>query len=918
MADRYWVGGNGTWDGSTTTNWSATSGGVSGASVPTMSDDVYFDSASSATGYTTTINCNVVATGSVFGSVLTISAITSGTFVVGQRIYVTLSKFFGGMTTAIISSFGTGTGGTGTYNLDISLPSANSRTIFGDIAVCKSITITAPATGSMSLAGNRPIITYGDISYPVSGLTVNYSGDYGLWTSDTRTITTNNIRLTSGRAVVIGTGTYNLATALTVGGDIFIQRGVLNSNNYNITTTTIVSESTTYGLGVINPGSSVLTLSTGIELNTSTAFQDATVTITGPYPNVINGSLDNPIKHLNLVNSTSAYLYTFGRPLRIVGTFYISPKTDISPGTLNGNVDVRIPITVDGEIVCVQPDSRFYLFELVDLTLNGTAILKNVVFRATNVTGASAPITGTNLGDAGGNTGVIFPSPKTVYWNLSGSQNWLSNGWAPVSGGTPDFANMPLPQDTCIFDDVGSAGTITFTSDRGCISAIVFINRTNPITFSVNTPRAFFCGNVLFSSAVTLTGTGDWVFRTFSVLQIISAGKTIPRPIQIESGSDGIVQLQDALTVSSSLALRQGIIDLNDFNLTASSFSSTGSLTRALVVGAGTLTITGAAFTVAGSNYATAGTGTISMASSASKTFAGGGAAYPKINQGGAGALTITGANSFLDITNTVQPATVTLPSSVTTNVQNFSLNGTVGNLITLNASTLGTRATINKTTGGAIFSPYLSIRDSAATPAQIWFAGTTSTNAGNNTGWVFADLAITTETATITDTNNATGTFNIAVTENETLTDVYTGQAVIPASRNESTALTSSTASQAVFALSQTDTQTVSDSSTGNAEYPNIATESLTMSDSMQTTISMQVTVDESTTLTESQSAIFFFAGVVAELMQVSETQTSIAVYTNAHNESITITDQQTSFGWFTINTIQNPNWTVINDTQV
>lgn len=43
MASRYWVGGTGTWDNSSTTHWSATSGGASGASVPTLADDVFFD-----------------------------------------------------------------------------------------------------------------------------------------------------------------------------------------------------------------------------------------------------------------------------------------------------------------------------------------------------------------------------------------------------------------------------------------------------------------------------------------------------------------------------------------------------------------------------------------------------------------------------------------------------------------------------------------------------------------------------------------------------------------------------------------------------------------------------------------------------------------------------------------------------------
>ena len=43
MADRYWVGGTGTWSSTNTANWSASSGGATGASVPTASDNVFFD-----------------------------------------------------------------------------------------------------------------------------------------------------------------------------------------------------------------------------------------------------------------------------------------------------------------------------------------------------------------------------------------------------------------------------------------------------------------------------------------------------------------------------------------------------------------------------------------------------------------------------------------------------------------------------------------------------------------------------------------------------------------------------------------------------------------------------------------------------------------------------------------------------------
>src|SRR3989338_221381 len=72
-ADRYWVGGSGTWNNSTT-NWSATSGGAGGASRPTTTDNVYFDTASNATSYTVTLGG-----GFMYSSNLNIAAPATGT-----------------------------------------------------------------------------------------------------------------------------------------------------------------------------------------------------------------------------------------------------------------------------------------------------------------------------------------------------------------------------------------------------------------------------------------------------------------------------------------------------------------------------------------------------------------------------------------------------------------------------------------------------------------------------------------------------------------------------------------------------------------------------------------------------------------------------------------------------------------------
>jgi hypothetical protein len=59
MASRFWVGGTGNWDASTTTHWSASTGGVGGSTVPTSADDVFLDGSSGAGTVTMTATANV-------------------------------------------------------------------------------------------------------------------------------------------------------------------------------------------------------------------------------------------------------------------------------------------------------------------------------------------------------------------------------------------------------------------------------------------------------------------------------------------------------------------------------------------------------------------------------------------------------------------------------------------------------------------------------------------------------------------------------------------------------------------------------------------------------------------------------------------------------------------------------------------
>jgi hypothetical protein len=104
MANRYWVLGTGTWNTSSILNWSTTSGGIGGASVPTAADNVFFDQAGTytvtLTGALTCLNLTVSAG--------TVTFTSTGTIAISGSMSLVAATVWNGSGTITFNSTTTG------------------------------------------------------------------------------------------------------------------------------------------------------------------------------------------------------------------------------------------------------------------------------------------------------------------------------------------------------------------------------------------------------------------------------------------------------------------------------------------------------------------------------------------------------------------------------------------------------------------------------------------------------------------------------------------------------------------------------------------------------------------------------------------------------------------------------------------
>jgi len=258
-------------------------------------------------------------------------------------------------------------------------------------------------------------------------------------------------------------------------------------------------------------------------------------------------------------------------------------------------------------------------------------------------------------------------------------------------------------------------------------------------------------GNLTLAAGMTLTdGANTTTFASTSgTPRVITCnGKTINCNVNF-NGIGGSWQFADSYAVSASrsMTLTNGTINSNNQSVSINTFATAAGGAKVLTMGSSTWTVAGTSWntnTDAADVTVNAGTSTISMTSGSAKTFSGGGKTFNVLNQGGAGNLTIAQSNTFANITNTVQPATIRLTAGTTQTVSAFGVSGTSGNQITLDTTVAGTLATLNGTTG-IVNARYVNIKDIRAQGYTEWNAlvDQGAVDQGNTPGWNFITLGV-------------------------------------------------------------------------------------------------------------------------------------------------------------------------------
>jgi len=694
---------------------------------------------------------------------------TAGTININDYTFTTFTFAATGATTRIIAF---GAGGTGNITCN------------GTGTVWTQATIgTFSYTGTPTINISNPTATAATvapgIATEVQALNFNFTtGTYALTFLATASYAAKNVDFTGfsgswANGAVASTiyGNLTLTNTMSTGGTGVVTFGA-TSGTQIITSNTLTNKDVNFPININGIGGTVkladsLRITTNLTLTNGTFdANNVGIALTGSNTfTMVTGSVS--IKGVTTLSGgfALAFTQTSGTLTQIgdntfraftltAGTLNLGSYTLTCESFSSSNASTRTIAFGTGNINCTLSGTTWTTATTTGLTVTGTPTVNITYNGGVAVTVLSGILTEANaisFNFTAGNYGLTFLG--TV--NYSAKNVTFGSGFAGVWNArivaSTIYGSLTLSSASA-FSMTSSSGALTFGATSG--TQIITTNGKTfdgPITINgvggtVQLADALTMGS---TRAITMTnGTFDGNSKTISstLALIMITGSVVAKGIITNAA---ITHTSGTLTQGGTnsvgaYTLTAGSLNLSGYILTTTAFA-TGVGTKDLTFNGGTLTITNATTTAFNNvnplNFTTTagtGTGKISMTAATAKTFVGGGSTYNcTLSNDGAGTLTITGANTFTKLANGVQPTAFVFPSSTTTTVSDFGIDGTAGNLVTITSSTSGTAATLSSATS-RIDTYYISLKDNAATGGAVWTAYN-STNVSGNTGWIFS-----------------------------------------------------------------------------------------------------------------------------------------------------------------------------------
>jgi hypothetical protein len=749
MADRYWVGGTGTWDATAGTKWSTQSGGSGGASVPGAADIAIFDSNSNPAGSGASFTVTRSATTAISGlrlanpSAGTLTFAGSGALPISGNDGLVVGATVNYTATGLITHSGTTTTFTTNGNAIAAAITVNggSVTLSGDIGTAGTLTHTG---GTISLGSN----TLSCNTHTAAG---TRTFDFGTGTFNvTSTSTATVFNSTGANFTASGNKTVNI-TGNAAGG---ITRTIAAGATSGFSESNALNFNITAGAGTVQfaSGSFALSLNTSGFTGTVNASLNGSINL---YGSLLAGSTNTAVSADLVFISTGP-----GNTITSNGKLSNSNFTFNGAGgswTLQDSFSLNNSL---GNYACELITGTLNLNNNT-LTLNSNSASFAAAFRSLGILSRTL-----NFGSSGSIVTNNTGTGTYDAWNTNESLTILGTPSVTVNHGNPTgtlaTANItvlggPTESNTVNFTllspnggtNVGNTININGTAFRSILMAgmtggtITFDNEAITLYGSFSLPTTTGT-NVSFSA-----NANAFIFAsTQSGNTITTNGRAMFRPLTF-NGLGGAWTLQDALNMgTNALTLAAGSLNTGGFNVTAANVSTTGTSTRSLTLGASTITLsaTGAtAFWDATSTGLTLSSGTSTIiASGAAPTFNGAGLTYNNLtfNNAAVSAVNINGNNTFGTVT-------FTRPTSINYVPVTFSANQTMAGLtftgttagnfrFLFNSSALGTQRTL--TLNGTLTALNdTDFRDIAVTGSSAPWTGTRLGNATNNSGITFA-----------------------------------------------------------------------------------------------------------------------------------------------------------------------------------